>query len=493
MEILQPVWRGRNLSSRKDGHGNKFVAMTGSDAILYVPISAQPNKIYRVILELHRESGNGTLFCNIYGNSKYDFPQVKLECQEAKSKWCSYMLNVETKDFPNTLPLTFRIWRGKKSTGTIFVKRIQIELSDGNNVEAPKLLSTTLSGNLLEKVEPELPRRARLRRSAERRQRRQKQETGQNTAPLNKVNARIATPMPKLLPEVIGVDGIKVSVIISIYNRRSFFERSLITYVKQTMPKSEFEIVVVDDQSKQDIKGLCLKFANQYGLNFQYILMDKSKGAIIPKTFVPALSTNIGLKAARGSVVVVTGPETLLKNTNFELSWKSANEGRCVYGNVYRSDLRFIKQIESIKLEDIDFSSITSLVGAKYDVSVINGWWWYYIAVRKEHFLSINGVDERFMLGISGEDDDFANRMSHSGVPLIRNPSIEGIHQDHSEEDKKDLHSFRFDGSKWREFRRHNEIILNKWNRSSLKEREAVANKVIDWGSENAIIEKVIM
>lgn len=282
---------------------------------------------------------------------------------------------------------------------------------------------------------------------------------------------------------------IKVSVVISTYNRLEFLKRTLYSYVNQTFSKNNFELVIVDDNSTEDIFGLCKFFSQQYDLKFNYILVDKNKGAIPPKSFCQALTNNIGFKRSRGSVIIITGPETLQKETNIEKSWVSANEGYCVYGDIYRSSSEFVDCIsKDEEYKNMLFDDMFVLPGAKHIVSQLTGFWWYYVAVRKEHILAINGVDEQYMKGIAGEDDNFAFRMYEYGVPLVRHPAILGIHQDHSKEDKKDLHSVRDNTNIWTELRNHNITLLNSWH----DKKTIIANKNIDWGTEKAIIKEEI-
>lgn len=499
VEINQFQWRGRLLNTRRDSSGHKYVAMSGSKSLLYASFpSPAPDTTYKITLELRAENGNGVGYCNVYGNRKFDFPQVQFTCE--KGGWQTYDIEICTKSFPNTVPLVFRIWRSPAGTGTLCVKKIVINpLTKPAPTETPKLISKeeALNKTVEEREEPRkiapplrvLPGKTpevlkgrpgeRIpppKKRREKRRRRGKRKSFHSEP----------QPSPKVLPVVIGESGIKVSVIISVFNRESFFERSLYLWSRQTLPKNEFELIVVDDKSIHDIKGLCKKYAENTGLQFQYILVDRFKGAIEPKGWTPALSNNIGLKLARGSVIVITGPETLQKETNLELSWACANEGKCIYGNVYRSNLAFVEAIkDNWKISFDDFLKIS---GSKADTSVITGWWWYYMSIRKEHLLAINGVDEKYMLGIAAEDDNIALRIKASGVPLVREPNIEGIHQDHSKEDREDKHSFRFDKRKWNELRKINVEMLKAWEKS----REPVANRGIDWGSEKAIIEKEI-
>jgi len=482
MEALQPSWRGRFLSTRRDSSGRKYMAMTGEKALLYIPVGVLPNATYRITLELHRESGNGIAFCNIYGNRNFDFPHARIVCEG--SAWNTYDVDVVTKYFPRTVPLVFRIWRTPDGTGTLLVKTIRVELlkREESKQEQPILIaqkagpspkSVRTPSEVLSPSPPPPPANYQERR-------------GRRQAKVDKPT--IITPPPKPLPAIIGEDGIKVSVVISLYNRREFFNRTLMTYVKQTLPKEEFELIVMDDRSTEDILGLCKDYAQSYGLRFQYISVDSSKGVIPQRGFTPALSNNIGFKLARGPVIVITGPESLQGNKNLELSYKGANEGYCVYGNICRSSEEFVDELRRQDWQNLSFEQIYAIPGAKADMSVLKGWWWYYVAVRKEYLFAINGVDERFMEGMTGEDDDFALRMSHSGVPLIRNSNIIGIHQDHSREDKGDVHAFRFDRRKWRQLREFSGRLLREWAAT----KDPVANRNIAWGTEKAIIKREV-
>lgn len=503
MEIFQPSWRGRCINSRKDSNGRKYTAMIGNKSLLYIPVNVLPNAVYKVTLELCRESGNGLVYCNIYGNRNFDFPQSKINCETGN--WTTFDVDVITKDFPKTVPMVFRIWRSKESTGTILVRRIVVELKEGEIEEANlngQIISMENKGatvpNPAEYKHPaQQPAQKRLKKPKREKEKRigqieeQKKEKKEKrrrkkSSPVFPTRIDVATPPPKVLPIVIGEDNIKVSVILSIYNRIDLFKRSLDMYSKQSMPKEEFELVIIDDQSTDDILELCKKYSKIYNLQFQYILIDKDKGVIKPGAHTPALSNNIGIKHSRGSVLVITGPETLVRENSLEVTWEVVNKGYCLYGDIFRSSDLFVRELEKIYNYEMNFDDILLIPGAKHDASVMKGWWWYYMAARKENFLAINGVDENFMRGVSGEDDDIALRMSFSGVPLLREHNIVGIHQDHTKSDKNDFHNYRFDRKEWKRLRTKNTDLLHEW----IKHKDPVANKNIDWGTEKAIMKK---
>jgi len=499
MEVLQPSWRGRLLNTRKGSDGKKYMAMCGAKSLLYTPVNVLPDATYRITLELHRESGNGVAYCNIYGNRNFDFPHIKVACEG--STWNTYDIDVSTKEFPNTVPMTFRLWRSPDGTGTLLVRRIKVELLKGEKIEEPVLVAqeigpTPKSTKIFDpryaiethkRIQEERAATLEARRkNRNRRGNRVVSSSGDNTGRIHGI------PMPstpKISEKIIEQDGIKVSVIISLYNRRSFFERTLHTYSQQTMPKENFEIIVMDDCSTEDIEGLCESYSKKHNIRFRYVSFDRNAGAIRAKTFTPALSNNIGLKLARGSVIVISGPETLQGAKNLELSYQKASEGYCLYGNIYRSSQEFVDTLKT-KWHNLSFDEIKEIPGALDNPAPLKGWWWYYIAIQKEHMLNIHGVDERFMLGIAGEDDDLANRIMRWGVPLTRHPEVVGLHQEHSHEDSMDaLHSWRFDRRKWHSLRQHNIKLLREW----FTDKNPVANRDIDWGCFDAIIKERII
>ncbi len=469
MEILCPSWRGRGLRTHCDKSG-KFISMSGADSLLYLPVKIEPNQQYNIIVEASCDSAVSSVFCNFYGGKNYDFPQAQVVCLQS---WGECSVQICSGQFPKNRPIILRFFRDKISKGSIFIKKVFIECCNG--LIRPDLNKTSHHNNQTTQNIVSV--------STEK-------ETKQNVISKNhikKVDSKdcnyLVVP-PKPLQPIVGKDGIKVSVILSAFNRKDFLNRSLMTYVNQNFPKQEFELIVVDDQSSQDIYQLCKDYSKKFNINFQYILVDGNKGAFERKSFTPALSNNVGFKKARGSVLVVTGPETLQGENNIKLSYDMANAGYCVYGTIYRSAENFVNKIINKDLLNISINELLKIPGAMHDSSVLTGWWWYYVVVRKEYVFNINGVDERFMLGITGEDDNFAMRMSHSGIPLIRSDDIVGIHQDHGKEDKTDHHSFRFSKTDFNKLVDVNRKFLEEWKIN----KDPVANKDIDWGTDRAII-----
>jgi len=282
----------------------------------------------------------------------------------------------------------------------------------------------------------------------------------------------------------------KVSVVISVCdNRKDMFKRSLDTWSKQTMDKKDFELVVVDDAERSDLKKLCKTYSKEHRLQIQYLNIDNSKADVPVTTFLPIVSNNVGMRIAKGDVVVITGPETLQAEDNLKIAHTMVARKECAYGLVYRSNIQFVDYIDSKwdELKDKPFENLFNIAGAKADCRTRPPHppsYWYLMAVKKEYVEKIGGVDEAFAKGFCAEDDDFSNRMERSGVMPVFEHKMIGIHQDHSREDRLDAkHSIRKTPEGQR-LRRKNTML---WKSNTVKGVVEV-NKDHTWGDTKVIV-----
>jgi glycosyltransferase involved in cell wall biosynthesis len=281
----------------------------------------------------------------------------------------------------------------------------------------------------------------------------------------------------------------KISVIISACDKRiHLFTRSLDTWVSQSMPKNDFEIIVIDDAIREDLRALCQTRSQSDGLNIQFIRIDKTKSVIPIKSFIPVLTNNVGFRHARGEVVVITGPETLQASSNLDIAWTLRDRKECAYGLVFRASWGCTNYIAGgwNKIKSLPMAHLLQIPGAK-EVCVTMlphpPAYWYLMAVAKKHVDNIGGVDERFLGGICAEDDDFANRMRMSGIQPVFEHKMIGLHQDHSKEDLNDgIHINRREGLGYHLWV-HNFSLLQ----DNLAKGDPVANVGFEWGSPNLI------
>lgn len=283
----------------------------------------------------------------------------------------------------------------------------------------------------------------------------------------------------------MSAQNIKFSLVISIKNRAKLFKRSLKLYNKQLFDKNNWELVIVDDMSTEPVFDILQQYAKD--LNWQYIKMDSSKNDF-PIYWGPALSNNIGFKASRGEVIGITGPEMLMKETAIAHAYETAMTGKTPYGHILHSSPAFVSLMDqNPDMENKSFDELFAQKHAKVQDITKNTFYWFFCASKKENIMTINGCDEEFMRGICGDDDDFANRINEFGATKVHDFRILGIHQDHSLEDKKDSKRIRRNKN-WEIARIRNTNYLREWE--TLRNKDPIANKNLDWGSEKIIISK---
>jgi GT2 family glycosyltransferase len=74
--------------------------------------------------------------------------------------------------------------------------------------------------------------------------------------------------VPEVETTATDVEGPRISVIIPTYQRAPLLERSLESLTEQTLPRDEFEVIVVDDGSSDWTHSVCTKLAEQLPLRY---------------------------------------------------------------------------------------------------------------------------------------------------------------------------------------------------------------------------------
>lgn len=279
----------------------------------------------------------------------------------------------------------------------------------------------------------------------------------------------------------------KLSLVISIKNRTKLFIRSIKLYNKQTLPFEDWEMVIVDDMSDENVLDCLKQYAN---FNYQYIKIDSNKNDF-PIYWGPSLSNNVGFKSAKGEVIAITGPEMLMKENALELSYETAMKGVAAYGHVLHSSNAFVRLMNmNPNMENYSFDRLFALPTAKngYPDITKDNFYWFWCTLKRDVILQMNGCDEQMMNGICGDDDLFADKVRMIGCTPVHDLRIKGIHQEHLTEDRKDPKRIRHNAT-WEKARMINTKYLEDWRADP--NRSPISNIGRDWGSENLVIERV--
>lgn len=272
-----------------------------------------------------------------------------------------------------------------------------------------------------------------------------------------------------------------ISYVIGHKNRLQLFSANLQTLLQQT--SKNFEVVVVDGSDEanfQQLKKMVTEFRSA-GMEISVCKIDPSRHPMSHAAgeyggaYNPALAQNIGVRRSRGDVICLTSPEVINACTNVERAEKIFSDGasRFLLGWIDERPIGQIGQSARITVEQMKSLCVRPGNGAMCRSDVPSRPWLpinYFLGfLRRDDFIKIGGIDERFMFSIGWEDNFFAECLRHAGMPAVLDESIAGIHLTHSR-------GYQMAGS--------NESL---WNQIK---SETVANKDLAWGDFRYIVEE---
>ena len=97
-------------------------------------------------------------------------------------------------------------------------------------------------------------------------------------------------------------EDLQLSIIIAVYERQDELTELLSSLAKQT--DKLFEIIIVDDGSKNKLDTVCTKFETQLDLHYYY----KTNSG-------PGKSRNFGMKKANGNYFIFLDSDTIIPST----------------------------------------------------------------------------------------------------------------------------------------------------------------------------------
>lgn len=179
-----------------------------------------------------------------------------------------------------------------------------------------------------------------------------------------------------------------ISVVIPTYNRAHLLSQLLESLYEQTISKEQYEIILINDGSKDNTEEVAFQFQNKAS-NFRY-LQQQNQG--------PAAARNLGVSFARGEYIAFTDDDCIVHNDwlfNILNAFKKNIIG--VQGRTYTD-----REKTSALTHQIDNENGSNAV------PTCNA------AFKKSTIEQIKGFDESFPYP-HNEDADFAWRISEFG------------------------------------------------------------------------------
>lgn len=282
---------------------------------------------------------------------------------------------------------------------------------------------------------------------------------------------------------------VKVSVVMTIFNRADLLELTLRRYAAMPSSKSA-ELVVVDDQSTDNVAEVLQQWGAKAFAIVRHVRMDKTKSAIPVYHNNPALGINIGVRRATTEIIVKTDPECYPTCDIVERAQALFKRDRLLFAEISRGNKELNSRLKSWitthpgKAPPTTVGEISGVIGEHWEAKF---WskagrselpYWFTALFSRSLFFEIGGVDERFLKGFAGEDDEWAERMRRCGAPYGWEPTFGVVHLWHTPPQDRGQTDPKF-----QERHEHNKSLI--WEARQLNTK--VANVGHEWGADSAI------
>jgi MoaA/NifB/PqqE/SkfB family radical SAM enzyme/glycosyltransferase involved in cell wall biosynthesis len=206
-----------------------------------------------------------------------------------------------------------------------------------------------------------------------------------------------------------------ISIIIPTYNRKEKLKRCLESLFKQSYPLELFEIIVVDDGSRDGTQEMVKMLSKNYP-NLRYFYQF-NKG--------PAAARNLGIKQAQGRIIAFTDNDCILEDSWVRkmLEAHKIDNSVMAIGGVTKVNDRNIKSLVSQFLSNGAIKIYNNGKAQTIFLPTCN------ISLKKEYLRE--EFNESFILP-AGEDLDFSWRLFKRGNRLVYKQDIEILHDCHS-------------------------------------------------------------
>lgn len=292
---------------------------------------------------------------------------------------------------------------------------------------------------------------------------------------------------------------IRLSLVLSIHNRGKLLRRALGQLLSQTLSPKEWEIVLVDDCSTENLVEAYQPVLGK--LNIRHVRFDHRRHPLwIERNpgwqpgqrehwyHTPALTTNAGVALAQAKVIGLCHPEILHAPNNFARAVEelARDEKRYLFGRTYLGTQATNRWLDTINWAEYDWGRI--MRGGQINRLQsygVDGLYWYTSFLPKRAVEIVRGVDFVYLSGVAAEDDDFRDRIGKAGYVPTFDAALEGIHLDHS--DEPEYHRLRHT-PEWRQgLERNRAVYFGRKHNTGFPAPEHV-NTAHDWRAPECVV-----
>jgi glycosyltransferase involved in cell wall biosynthesis len=220
-----------------------------------------------------------------------------------------------------------------------------------------------------------------------------------------------------------------LSLIYTCYNRAGHFRPALTSLARQTLPRDEYEIIVVDDGSTDNLVELLTTAREAHGLPIRYcrIALDSLLWPIYRYEGAnnPAPALNVGIRAARGERIVLTSPEVEPKHiaTLDRIDGWPLEPHQALVADVWDPGMQHHPQLRG-------------WISGGPNHRVLH----FFGTFSREFAVKMGAFEERFTVGWGFEDTEFCSRfIKNGGEYLFSGQAVSAWHHEHPRVEDKTI------------------------------------------------------
>ena len=211
----------------------------------------------------------------------------------------------------------------------------------------------------------------------------------------------------------VFMKNISLSIVIPTYNRKDTLKKCITNLFQQTYPKTDFEILIIDDGSTDGTDNLVKEIIDQSPVQLRYFKQE-NKG--------PAAARNVGIKNAKGKDILFMGDDIIATPTLIDehIKWHRLypDNNVAILGYItWSPNIKVIPFLEYLEQNGVQFGY--PLIGDPDNVPY-NFFYTSNISVRRYFLLKYGLFDEDFPYA-SWEDIELAYRLKKFGLRIIYN------------------------------------------------------------------------
>lgn len=266
----------------------------------------------------------------------------------------------------------------------------------------------------------------------------------------------------------------KLSIIYPIKNRSDLFNHTLSSLKNTIFPKDELELIIVDVGSNDGLHELLLSYKDVFNIKRYVVDITKYDKYPLPKnrnTYDPVYCWNLGIKKSRGDYIILTSPEICPQGDILSILGEYIDGNTIFMGTVYNAVLKNNQYVKKV-----------CYYGKERKDKIHSPGYCFFAAYPRSSLFDINGLEEKFMMGIARDDVDFGEVLIYKGYKHIIMDGIECWHL---------WHPGNYSGVNDPNYKINAKILderrLLRDNGTFIKN-----NVDIDWGDDKYVIDSII-